>query len=571
MNKHHIIYIVFIFIGITFYLLNFYTPLQHDDFLYMYSYGPSLSDRPSYTRISSFWEIFQSQYYHYQMVHGRFFSHVLIQVFCALFDKYIFDIFNTFIFLLGIFFIRKYISTYTYSQHKECVILLYITTLLYFFIPDFGCTVLWLSGAVNYLWSSIFALWFITTMNKDFWLDKYNKTIVYTLIFFISLCINWMQESTSIGLCLSYTIYFFYNPSYYKRHRIPLFLGLILGTILLVLAPSNFIRAQSENIIENKSIVSLFIGKLLNFIYFIIHSCKPLLILVFINLIYFIKKSSNYLPIIKRDKFIIGSIIGNLLFIFMLGKTDARIATGISFFSITLLAKQLTPYVASIKRHIIITATTIVFLLTIYISALSECYNYYLYNNNRVSLLSSYPKNQAFPYQPYTKNESNFVRIVNWNYNPYEVHNKIMGKYYNRTCFQALPLSIYNRYKSNNFTHGLTTLNYSTKDNLNSIMEDSENNIWIIPITPPCNIIDTKITFIENRKKEKLKSHQKIIRNLLGTLQLSQRQNSPGKSMFISKDDTCYIITEAKPSAYEIIVNVTNSDNQTYNIHLTKK
>ena len=185
--------------------------------------------------------------------------------------------------------------------------------------------------------------------------------------------------------------------------------------------------------------------------------------------------------------------------------------------------------------------------------------------------INSFPDNQPFPYEPYSKTNQKFVRVINWNYNPYEVHNRIMGRYYNRTCFQAIPSSIYKRYKSNDFTNGLTALNYKTKDKNILIMEDHQENTWIIPIAIKQAIINTEITFIENIKKEKLQFHQLIIRKLLGTLETSQIRKTHGKSLFISQNDSCYIITEAKPTAQEIIVKVTNSDNQNYNIHFYKK
>ncbi|MDO5500236.1 MAG: DUF6056 family protein, partial [Propionibacteriaceae bacterium] len=91
---------------------------------------------------------------HYQVQNGRILPHVIIQFF-TLFDKAVFDVANSLVFLLvGQLILRHVWRGRGFSVAHELAV--YVA--LWLFIPYFGQSVLWLSGGVNYLWMTALTL-----------------------------------------------------------------------------------------------------------------------------------------------------------------------------------------------------------------------------------------------------------------------------------------------------------------------------------------------------------------------------------------------------------------------------
>ena len=108
MKKNNlIIFALFSIVGILFFLLNYFTPLLHDDLAYLYQFGPKAEVRPTNLPVQNLADVFRSQYYHYLDVNGRFTSHFLLQL-LLLFGKNIFNIFNVLVFLGLIYFVNIY-------------------------------------------------------------------------------------------------------------------------------------------------------------------------------------------------------------------------------------------------------------------------------------------------------------------------------------------------------------------------------------------------------------------------------------------------------------------------------
>ena len=93
-------------IGSLFYLMNMYTPICGDDYLYSFYLTPvaakSFFEGTSIgfeQKISSFTDVIFSQYNHYFYVNGRTIPHILEQSFAGLWGENCFNLINVFAFL----------------------------------------------------------------------------------------------------------------------------------------------------------------------------------------------------------------------------------------------------------------------------------------------------------------------------------------------------------------------------------------------------------------------------------------------------------------------------------------
>ncbi|MGZ1041804.1 DUF6056 family protein, partial [Streptococcus thermophilus] len=90
---------------------------------------------------------------------GRFTGHSIVQIFMQ-YNKEVFNVFNSSVFLsLGILIDSLSFEIASNKHRKHQVLYLAIIFLiLWWFLPEIGKTVLWISGSGNYLWTAVLDL-----------------------------------------------------------------------------------------------------------------------------------------------------------------------------------------------------------------------------------------------------------------------------------------------------------------------------------------------------------------------------------------------------------------------------
>lgn len=273
--------IVFVII----FVMNQITWYTSDDYTYHFLYKHYLPSNQT-QNINNISDLILSQYNHYLTWNGRFVGHTIVQIFMQ-FNKIYFNIFNSLAFvLLGLlinFIVTNYRKTFI---RKNNLIFTYI--FMWFFIPEFGNTVLWVSGSGNYLWTSLicclFIFYFLRNSNKN---TSIQLTVSAMFLSFIAGATNENTGPATIGICF---LFFLYN--YIERKKIILWQLLtiltgFLGTIVVLKSPG---ASKRSSIILNfndirESIVnlqSLYYGHL-KILLFILVTC--LLITITLNLL----------------------------------------------------------------------------------------------------------------------------------------------------------------------------------------------------------------------------------------------------------------------------------------------
>lgn len=290
-----------LFFTILFFILNSMTPLLADDYGWGYIRGTD------HQHIKNFKDILVSVYDYYFTWGGRIGGNLLSEVF-TLVGKPIFNIANTIIYIINTLLIY-----YICNASKKIKVSLYlgIHLLIWFFTPDYGQVMFWLSGACNYLWLITPVLVMILifrrySINQNIIKDN---LITALIIFIIGIFAGWSNENAGAGILVVLTLhlaYYYFNDIKMSKYIISGYIGSIIGYLLLIIAPGNFAReAVEQNIVHTSLVFRLFMITYF-FIMFLLGMFIILSVVFFIGKRYFNLKNSN--TIFQSSIFIISSI-----------------------------------------------------------------------------------------------------------------------------------------------------------------------------------------------------------------------------------------------------------------------
>ncbi|MBK5719501.1 hypothetical protein JGH11_01315 [Dysgonomonas sp. Marseille-P4677] len=221
-------------------LLNVLTPLISDDFAYLFIYGDD-------ARISTIGDIVQSQINHYYMWGGRSIVHFIAQVLLLL-PSCITDVLNSLIYVIYTFLIYYHIR----GRGENSISLFVLINLsIWFMQPVFGDTILWITGAANYLWGTFFILLFLLPyrLYEGKELNPFRQISFSVLLFIFGIIAGWTNENTAGAMILIVILFFLCYRS--SRWYVPIWgvlglIGAVVGYAVMILAPGNFERAGSS-------------------------------------------------------------------------------------------------------------------------------------------------------------------------------------------------------------------------------------------------------------------------------------------------------------------------------------
>lgn len=240
-NKWYIINGLIIIAAFIFILImNLHTDYTSDDFKYHFVYDTPGTPHDGTKPISNPIDIIISMINHRKMCNARIVAHGLLQAVLP-FGKLAFRLFNSAIYVALGFLIYKHAA---YGKGEKPALLVMIYVAMWFYLPQFGLTVLWASGAANYLWCAALILLFLLPyrmyLQKGETKDSIAKAVLMGLFGILAGCTN---ENTGGGAVLMACL--FIAICFIKKSKIPKWMwtgtiGGILGVILLITAPINY-------------------------------------------------------------------------------------------------------------------------------------------------------------------------------------------------------------------------------------------------------------------------------------------------------------------------------------------
>lgn len=533
--ENKIYYSFLLGIAIFFFICNYYTPLIQDDYAYCYIYGPdSAVIRPTSMRINSLIQVFISQINHYIFVNGRITSHVLIQIFCGLLGKSIFNVVNTMVFVL---FLDSMVRISTHNKRNVYILLLvYISFLVVF--PNPGQTFFWLSGSCNYLWSITFSLLVIRyILFTPFELLSKNK-IVTLLLGVVGLLIGCMNESITLGIAGGLFFYFVFHKEKFRTSNKSFFIGYLLGVFVILVSPGSWSRLQSSGMQSDFQIIPFFFSRTINMISVCFKLVLPLV--AFFLFIYRIRLVG--LKQEAKDLFFWVFIVLSC-FLFLLGMGEERIFLGLSVVSGIVILQEMAKFLNyKIIRTLVITCCLIVIPVYSY-KAYSQINKYYSFNKEVINSIKSSPKECVVLYKEYLPQRFVYATVVN--NDRYDYHNRVRAFYYDKEYIQALPKFLYEKRKASFFLQDASRTKYVCEnDTTKCLYTLSDEPYWIFPLSPEFthqNKVYAVYHFL-NKGNEPLAFHQKVVRSLLGTLTPPEIQKKPVYCITTVKGDTYLIL-----------------------------
>ena len=327
--------IILFLAGLIVCLLNFFTPLSADDYCYMMIVG----QEPA--QIDTLGDVFTSISYHYMHSNGRSLVHALIQIFAGILGKAVFCIVNALMFVLFVQLIRKLANI----DGKSYLYTIILVAFIWLFIPAFAETILWLSGSVNYLWATTAALAFIYLINN---IEKLpNRYHLYPIYLLIGVCCGWSHECCATALVGGVGLYYLLNFKKFRGPIIPIFIGLCLGALILILSPGTMGRAEGAGLLSS-GVVAMIIRCIGGFVNFIIDGI-PTAIALFIAVFALLFARTWGKTFVRENQLLLSIWLIAVLFSVFVGGATHRSMFFVSSISTILLVKILAERVKSTK------------------------------------------------------------------------------------------------------------------------------------------------------------------------------------------------------------------------------
>ena len=357
----------------TFFIFNTLTPVWWDDFIMSCFFTEW--NLPHTELLSSFSDVLTSTINMYNTWHGRITANFLNFLFMFFRDKTIFNICNTIIYIIFVLLI----GFHAIGSFKKIsgLLFMYINIFLWLFLSAWGQNLLWLTGSLNYLWTSVIILLFLIPYRKKFGDKLYKPHIIISVLWIIiGALAGCSMENSASGIIILLIVYFIYKK--YKKEKIALFeitgsIGFLTGFIILINARNNIFPGFLKLLLNALEVAFLLIITDI----FILTA----IIILAVNLFY-IKKT----PIEKEAYGYFIVALGSIAAMVMVGEYGDRSA----FITQTMFIITLISLIEQNKRHVyekkyILMAGILIITIFIpsFFSGSKEIINGFLYNKAR--------------------------------------------------------------------------------------------------------------------------------------------------------------------------------------------
>lgn len=236
--------VIWFFVGVLFlYLLNYYTPLYADDYNYAYSFATG-------KRIQTLSEIFPSMKAHYYQMNGRLVLHAIAQVFLMIGKPY-FNVINALAYMI-LLLLTGY---HAYGSVRKIQVrgMFVAFMLIWWCIPEFGQSFLWVTGSSNYLYGVLIILIFLIPYRRYLENIEYKSTILLEIVLILKMGVfgviaGWTNENMSIALIfieLCFLVAYRIQRKAWKLWMLSGIIGTVIGCIIMLTAPAQNARLQA--------------------------------------------------------------------------------------------------------------------------------------------------------------------------------------------------------------------------------------------------------------------------------------------------------------------------------------
>lgn len=315
--------------AVAFYVLNLLSPEFHDDFVYKFMLVNGSVD---YSRpINSLTDVFRSQWEHYFVANGRSVVHVLVQVFTGLLGKQIFNVLNAIVFAIFVYLLQYNVTRHLRGKGFFAVT---FTLFLGLLLPLFKDTFLWMTGSVNYLWSSTAVLLFLSIYeSREHHLVNDDRVVVWMLP--LVLLMGWTHEGISLPLAVSLLVL---NLLDFKRSHHTwgfwLTVAFLVGACITAFAPGNLVRSSAAGGFA----LSTLGLKVLNGITVFGHLRIVYLAILLTAVLWLVNRPLAH-DVLRQNRHLLLAMLLSVGIVLVAGLTSQRTAFGLELFSMVFVLR----------------------------------------------------------------------------------------------------------------------------------------------------------------------------------------------------------------------------------------
>lgn len=195
-----------------------------------------------YGEVSSLNDVFSRTMNYYFVWGGNLMSFAAQFFFCGMLgdNKLWYDLMNTLVFLFFLLVCTRLVWNEKGLALRNS---LFFVLMFWLFCPVPRETMFWMVGSTAYLWATVLAFLFL-------WCFMKFKDVVIPPVVTLGLLVLSLVCAASlipcVSICGAFVAYYLFHLKEFKGNAVPMVVGFVIGTLILLLAPGNFARASAN-------------------------------------------------------------------------------------------------------------------------------------------------------------------------------------------------------------------------------------------------------------------------------------------------------------------------------------
>ena len=410
-----------------FLLMNIYTTVKEDDLFHSMIGGGS--GRP----INNLLDVLRSwvEYYQYDARTANLISFT----FNGILGKTAFNICNTVVFGLMVHMVCR-MKTGLGSVMALVMLFTYMVTAM----PVPGETLLWATGAFNYLWAfTASLLLYLYLMNHR---DKRPGWLKGALLVLLSMFVGGINEGTTFGVFGGLVLFYLFNRDQVDRTVILVMTGYLLGVLLLLTCPGAWDRAADE-VAHDTGFLALMADRfslLWSKSWQYVTPALALIVVLFSIFTLGLKRTfSNPFTFI---------FLVLLAFVFVVGKDQQRLYFSVSMIGFAIVAGIIDAICSrKLWLNLAVIAIGLVLCFMYYPGNIRTMKRYQAFFNEVENEIKQSPDRQVILPAKQFDGYSRFIKYFNFNSWNYLIREETLCHHYGKDNIQFVPSFIFDRYR----------------------------------------------------------------------------------------------------------------------------
>ena len=349
-TKKYGAYLLFLFMVVIVLILNFKTPLMGEDMVLRVF---NINGPQKNVIFSSL----VSRIYHQSILWNARIGEQISIIF-SLFDKTIFNVFNTIYIYISILLIFFYAFKRVVGSSRDIIFVFCIFSMIFLFQPCLGEIFFWRTGSTNYLWGLCILLLFSIPLLFMYYHNKdvlENRRLIVKIIYVLMGVFAGLTNENTVICCL-----LIYIALFVKQKKRPIYIYLsclttFLSYSFLLFGPSTRIRRETY---LNMYGVNIYRDNLIRilWLFFRSHIWYVVFVLIFSICILLLRNtiSSDILLNLKRNVIMLLTSLVSLIPLIVVPYTEERSFLLIDFFICVVLITEIEIIFTKIKNSILV-------------------------------------------------------------------------------------------------------------------------------------------------------------------------------------------------------------------------